>query len=101
MCDYSASGSLVSYHAIITGPRRIPVPWWRDESRYTIHARKWALRYFNSYPILENFISFKLFYAMVQCIIREAKRLSRNAFVVSISRSTHSDYVWNNLQHIS
>jgi hypothetical protein len=66
VCVCSASDSLVSHHAIFTGPRRIPVPWWRDESRYAIRARKWALRYFNSYPTLENLISFKLFRVMVQ-----------------------------------
>jgi hypothetical protein len=55
----------------------------------------------DSYPTFENLISFEDFRVMVQYIIREAKRLSRNAFVFSVSRSTHSDVAWNNLRHIS
>jgi hypothetical protein len=63
--------------------------WWTDESRDVIKARRRALRYFKGHPTLENSIYFKLLRDESQCVILEAKRTSRKAFVSSLSRSTH------------
>jgi hypothetical protein len=32
-------------------PRRVPVPWWTDECRYAIRARKRALKQFQIHAI--------------------------------------------------
>jgi hypothetical protein len=67
-------------------PRRVLVPWWTDECRDAIHARKRALKQFQIHPIQENLVSFKRLRAAASRTIRSAKRRSWVAYVSSLSR---------------
>jgi hypothetical protein len=82
-------------------PRRVPVPWWTEECRDAIRARKRALKQFENHPIQENLISFKRLRAAARRIVRSAKRRSWVAYVSSLSRSTPLDVVWQRLRRIS
>jgi hypothetical protein len=54
-------------------PRRYQVPWWTDECRDAIRARKRALEQFQTHPIQENLVSFKRLRAAARRTIRSAK----------------------------
>jgi hypothetical protein len=49
-----------------TRPRRLPVPWWTDECRFAIRARKRALWHFHALPAQENLIAVKRLCARAQ-----------------------------------
>jgi hypothetical protein len=40
-------------------PRRVPFPWWTDEYRDAIRARKRALKQFQIHPIQDYLVPFK------------------------------------------
>jgi hypothetical protein len=75
------------------GSRRVPVPWWSDECRDAISARKRALKQFQIHPIQDNLVSFKCLRAAARRTIRSAKRRSWEPYVSSLSRSAPSDVV--------
>jgi hypothetical protein len=82
-------------------PLRFPVPWWTDECRDAIRARKRALNQFQIHPIQENLVSFKRLCAAARRTTWSAKGRSWEAYVSSLSCSTPSDVVWQRLRRMS
>jgi hypothetical protein len=82
-------------------PRRVSVPWWTDECRDAIRARKRALKQFQIHPIQDNLVSFEHLHVASRRTIRSVKRRSWKAYVSSLSHSTPTDVVWQRLHRMS
>lgn len=80
---------------------RVPVPWWNDEIKYAIKARKKALRLFRLHPNDNNFILFKKYKAKCRYLTNISKKKSWESFVPSITITTPLSTVFNKIQKIS
>lgn len=70
-------------------------PWFDDQCKELIKARKKAVRCFQKHPTSENLIRIKICRAQARRYIREAKRQSWNKFVSSLTINTPSKKIWD------
>ena len=82
-------------------PRRTPVPWWTDECRDAIRARKRAFRVFDRHSTTENLIAFRKARALARRTVQEAKRASWREYVGRLNRFTPLSQVWSQIKRIS
>lgn len=82
-------------------PRRIPVPWWTNECRDAIRARRRAHRAFDRRSTTANMIAFRKARAHARRIIQEAKRASWRSYVGQLNRFSPLSTVWSCIKRIS
>ena len=82
-------------------PKRPPVPWWTDECRDVIRARKRAYRAFDRHSTTENLIAFRKARALARRTIQDAKRASWRRYVSGLNQFTPVAQVWSQLRRIS
>ena len=82
-------------------PRRTPVPWWSDECKRAICARKRAYKAFDRNSSTENMIAFRNARASARRTIKDAKRESWRKYVTSLNRSSSLSDVWARIHRIS
>ena len=82
-------------------PRRTPVPWWTDECRDAIRARKRAFRAFDRHSTTDNLIAFRKARAFARRTVQEAKRASWREYVGRLNRFTPLSQVWSQIKRIS
>ena len=82
-------------------PRRIPVPWWTDDCRDALRARRRAFRKFDKHSTTDNLIAFRKARAVARRTIQEAKRASWREYVSKLNRFTPVTQVWSQIKRIS
>ena len=82
-------------------PRRAPVPWWTDECRAALRARRRAFRRFDRNATTENMIAFKRARAKARHVILNAKRASWREYVGRLNRFTPVTTVWTQIKRIA
>ena len=82
-------------------PRRPPVPWWTDECKEAIRARRRAFRVFDRMSTAENLVAFRKARARARRTIKEAKRISWMKYVSQLNRFTPTSQVWSQIKRIS
>ena len=82
-------------------PRRTPVPWWTDDCRVAIRARRRAFKVFDRHSTTDNMIAFKKARAVARRTIQEAKRASWREYVGRLNRFTPLSQVWSQVKRIS
>ena len=82
-------------------PHRIPVPWWTDECRNAIRARRRASRAFDRQATSENLVAFRRARAAARRTILEAKRASWRRYVERLNRCSPISQVWSQVKQIS
>ena len=82
-------------------PRRPPVPWWTDECKEAIRARRRAFRAFDRMTTTENLVAFRKARAHAKRTIKEAKRASWKNYVSQLNRFTPISQVWSQIKRIS
>ncbi|KAI5742864.1 hypothetical protein M8J77_012058 [Diaphorina citri] len=79
---------------------RLPVPWWDDDVKKVIKARRKWLRKARRVPTLENKIEFKKARAIARKTIKEKRSTSWNNFVSSIDQSTSSGELFHKINKL-
>lgn len=82
-------------------PLRAPVPWWNEECRAALRARRRAFKVFDKHATTENMIAFKKARAAARRIILEAKRRSWKEYISLLNRFTPVSRVWAQVKRIS
>ena len=82
-------------------PHRTPVPWWTEECREAIRARRRALRAFDRHATTENLIAFRQARAAARRTILQAKRASWREYVGRLNRCSPISQVWSQVKQIS
>lgn len=80
---------------------RPQVPWWSDDIKKSIQARRSAERRCRKNPTQENLIEFRRAQATTRRLIRQSRKKSFQAFIESINRSTPSSVVWRRIRNLS
>ena len=82
-------------------PHRTPVPWWTEECREAIRARRRAFRAFDRHATTENLIAFRQARAAARRTILQAKRASWREYVGRLNRCSPTSQVWSQVKQIS
>lgn len=82
-------------------PRRPPVPWWSDQCRDAIRARRRAFRQFNRHSTESNLIAFRQARAATRRTILGAKRESWRQFVSGLNRSSPTSQIFTQIKRIA
>ena len=82
-------------------PRRTPVPWWTNECRDAIRARRRAYKAFDRRSTTTNMIAFRKARAHARRTIQEAKRASWRSYVGQLNRFSPLSTVWSRIKRIS
>ena len=82
-------------------PLRTPVPWWTQECKEAIRARRRAFRAFDRHSTIENAIAFRKARAKAKRVVLEAKRLSWRKYVEKLNRCSPISQVWSQIKQIS
>ena len=82
-------------------PQRTPVPWWTEECRDAIRARRRAFRAVDRQATSENLIAFRRARAAARRTILDAKRASWKEYVGRLNRCTPTSQVWSQIKQIS
>ena len=80
--------------------RRPPVPWWSDECRDAVRARKAVLRQLKRRPDDALLIHYKKTRANARRVMKEARRASWRRVLSSINSETPSSWVWDKIRKI-
>lgn len=80
---------------------RLPVPWWTDECRLAVVAKKRAFALFKRHLSIDNLIAFKRARAKERQVRLHAKRSSWRAYVSSITVDTPVKELWRKVRSIS
>lgn len=75
--------------------------WWDKECSELIQRRKNALKHFNNFPSLENYIAAKREIALVRKSLRSKKRESFITFCGTLNRESNIKYIWNKIMKFS
>ena len=78
-----------------TIPKRFNKPWFTDECKEAIKARKHMLNLFNSSPTLENLNRFRIFRAKARRAIKESKRTTWRNYVSKLNSRTSTKSAWD------
>lgn len=81
-------------------PRRPPVPWWTDECRDAIRARRRAYKRFKRNSTQANLIEFRRTRAVCRRTIRAAKRKAWRDYVGRLNRMTPLSQVFSQIRRI-
>ncbi|KAI5735926.1 hypothetical protein M8J77_024290 [Diaphorina citri] len=81
-------------------PNRLPVPWWDEEVKQVIKARRKWLRKARRFPTIDNKIEFKKARAIARKTIKEKRSSSWNNFVSSIDHSTSSGEMFHKMNKL-
>lgn len=76
------------------------VPWMTDECKQALKLTKSALNYYRRHKTIINHIIFKKLRASSRRIIKEAKRVSWENYVSTISTSTPTKEIWNKIRSL-
>lgn len=82
-------------------PRHVPVPWFNNECRDAIRARRRAFRAFNRNCSVDNMIAFKKARAVARRTKQEAKRKSWREYIGKLNCFTPVSQVWSQIKTIS
>lgn len=73
-------------------------PWWDKECSQAVKSRNDSEKIYKNNMSMEKFLEFKKSQAQSKRLFRKKKRDGWNGFCSSISPSTHSSVVWNNIK---
>lgn len=75
-------------------PKRIPIPWWTEECSTAIKERRKSLKQLKANHSLNNHIEYRCKRATAQHTLKQAKRLSWQKYISSITSNTPAKQVW-------
>ena len=82
-------------------PRHTPVPWWSDDCKKALRARKRAFKAFDRNCTVENLIAFRKARASARRVVKDAKRDSWRKYVTGLNRLSSLSDVWARIHRIS
>lgn len=80
--------------------RKKTVPWWSNEIAEAIKNRKEALKIYQKYQTIDNFITFKRTRAKARQVVQRAKNEHWINYLNEIDSNTPSKKVWNTLKSL-
>ena len=83
-----------------TSPRRVSKPWFNDDCKEAIKARKKAFSRFDSHPCCDTHQAYRIQRAKTRQIIRLNKRTSWQTYVSKLNSQTPSKKVWDMVRKI-
>ena len=84
-----------------TASRRTPVPWWSEECKKALRARKRAFKSFDRNSTTENLIAYRKANAHVRRTLKDAKRDCWLKYVAQLNRFSSLSDVWARIHRIS
>ena len=83
-----------------TNPKRFNKPWFNDDCKEAIKARKQVLREFNTNPTQDNLNKFRVFRAKARRTIKESKRTSWRNYVSKLNSRSSIKKTWDMVRKI-